>query len=241
MRVQRVLCEGPGDASRGDIVALPGDKVRHLREVLRLRDGAPLEITDGAGATAPAALVPGGAELCGEWVAVPRPSPVHLHPCVSKGRKLDFVVEKATELGVEEITPVISARTERRWDAEAVARRLERWRSISHAALEQSHGAWLPRVGVPVDFADLVARERGLLLDPSGSAAEWGSDLAMRLLVGPEGGFSDREKAEAEARGWGLGRLGPTVLRTETAAVVGVALAAFGHAEWIRAGRDGQD
>lgn len=225
MRLPHVLCEGASGVTPGEPVALSPAAARHLRSVLRLRDGAPLSVTDGRGSLCKGVLGRDGIRITSEWVGSPRPSDLVLHPGVSKGRKLDLVVEKATELGVAEITPVITARTERHRESATSGAKVDRWRAIARSALEQSRGAWLPSIGVPVSISDALSAGRGVLLDPSGASVDWGARRAARLAVGPEGGFSDEELEEAEGAGWDIRSLGSTVLRTETAAIVGAALA----------------
>lgn len=224
MRRPHVLCEGASGVAPDEVVALPPTPSRHLRSVLRLRDGAPLSVTDGRGSVCEGVLGRDGIRITSEWLRNPRPSSLVLHPGVSKGRKLDFVVEKATELGVAEITPVITARTECRRESGVSGARVDRWRTIARSALEQSRGAWLPEIGAPVPISDALLAGRGVLLDPSGALADWGSGHVPRLVVGPEGGFSDEELEEAKDAGWDIRSLGSTVLRTETAAIVGAAL-----------------
>ena len=209
----------------GAVVELAAVDERHLRTVLRLRDGAALSLTDGAGAVADAVLVPAGAEAS-RWRRVAPPPDVTVHPAVSKGGKLDLVVEKATELGVRRVAPVLCDRSERRWDAAQRAARRDRWRTIARAALAQSRGAWLPEVAAPRPLADVLgAGAPGLLLHPGGGTVDWTSAAAARVAVGPEGGFTDDEVTLARDAGWSVGGLGPRVLRTETAAVVVATLA----------------
>ncbi len=209
----------------GAVVPLAVGDERHLRTVLRLRDGAVLSLTDGAGAVADAVLAADGAEAT-RWRTVAAPPAVTVHPAVSKGGKLDLVVEKATELGVRRIAPVLCERSERRWDAAQLAARRDRWRVIARAALAQSRGAWLPDVAVPLPLPDVLDDgPPGLLLHPGGGTVDWAATVAARVAVGPEGGFTDDEVTLARDAGWWVGGLGPRVLRTETAAVVVASLA----------------
>jgi 16S rRNA (uracil1498-N3)-methyltransferase len=229
MRIPHVvvdLARLPGDPppSAGTVALDPAD-ARHLRTVLRLRDGAVLSLTDGAGCVADAILVPDGADVT-LWRTEPPPPEVTVHPAVSKGAKLDLVVEKATELGVRRIVPVLSERSERRWDADQRAVRSARWTAVARAALAQSRGAWLPAVTEPTTLPELLDdADPGLLLHPGGARVDWGTACAARVAVGPEGGFTDNEVSAARAAGWHVGTLGARVLRTETAAVVAAALA----------------
>ncbi len=227
MRVPHVLV--PGER-RGGERALPPAADHHLRRVLRLRPGAAITVTDGAGGFAPAVLTGSGAEV-GAWQDVPREAVVTLHPALTKGAKLDLVVEKATELGVGAVRPVVCERSERRWDGERAAAALRRWEAVAAAALTQSGSVWLPTLSAPLALGDVVSSGTGVLLDPAGRSGEeaLGETRPLALLTGPEGGFTDGERTLAEAHGWTSVRLGNLVMRAETAAVVGLALVQAAH------------
>lgn len=215
MRVPHVVVD-----DRGPSIALASEADRHLRRVLRLRDGAAVSVTDGRGGTADAVLVPGGLEVS-EWAAAPEPPRVVLWAAIGKGSRFDLVVEKATELGIAAIRPLLCARGERH---EAKHRR---WDAIARSAVEQSRGAWLPEVGEPVEIVDALATATGILLHPGagGGASLILASRPRHLAVGPEGGFTDTEVEAAFDAGWNVCGLGPRVLRTETAAVVAATLA----------------
>jgi 16S rRNA (uracil1498-N3)-methyltransferase len=149
---------------------------------------------------------------------------------------MDYAVQKAVELGVAAIVPVVSARSVARLDGARAARRVEHWRQIAVAACEQSGRNRLPQVFPPQDLALWLqapshARLRVLLApDAAGSLGDLTNPAgAVELLVGPEGGFTEEESAAALAAGFRALRLGPRVLRTETA---GVAMLAAMSALW---------
>jgi len=204
--------------------------LHHLRRVLRLRPGDPLTLTDGRGRHSPGVLTTDGV-VTEKWSsAVERPQ-VTLYVAVSKGSKVDFVVEKATEIGVAAIVPVMCERSERRPDKARSEARVQRWRTIAVSALEQSRGVWLPEIAGPEAFDDAVGEVCGrsaVLLHPGagGGAAGILGAAPASVAVGPEGGFTDGEVATARSRGWRVCGLGDRVLRTETAAIVAAALAA---------------
>ena len=225
----------PGVVDVGvDAVTVDGDDGHHLARVLRLAAGDRLTATDGVGHVwdATVAGVRGGRvdlALVGER-AVPRAVPavtvVHGLP---KGRKLDDVVQRLTELGVERIVPATTVRSEVALDEARAAKAVDRWRRIAKAAAEQSRRAWLPEVGAVTSWNAALAGARGIIcweqaVDPLGPAVdrlrEHGVD-AVVAAVGPEGGLT---ADEARAGGLPPVRLGDTVLRTETAAVVAAAL-----------------
>lgn len=216
MRVPHVVID-----DHGPFVVVPRGTDHHLRRVLRLQDGAVVTVTDGRGEVADAELVPGGLQV-GTWRPASGGAPrVVLWASIGKGAKFDLVVEKATELGVASIRPLVCARGER-----STAKR-SRWEAIARSALEQSRGGWLPEIGAPLAFADAVRSARGVLLHPGagGGASTFMRTRPRDVAVGPEGGFTDDEIALAVASGWTVCGLGPRVLRTETAAVVAAALA----------------
>jgi 16S rRNA (uracil1498-N3)-methyltransferase len=216
---------------------LESAELHYLRDVLRLRRGARVEIFDGEGQsfmTDVAVIGPSGAELVlREAVARPIESPLALTlgVAVAKASKLDWVVEKATELGVTRIVPFASERTIAA--VERAAGRIDRWRRIASAAAAQSGRSRCPDVGAIVTFAKLLslaaAHDRALLFSPGASASlaepAGGAVRTAVVVTGPEGGFSATEVARAIESGSVLAALGPRVLRAETAAIAAVALA----------------
>lgn len=188
------------------------DSRHHLSRVLRLRDGDPLSVTDGAGRWRPCRLVGSEVEPDGEVVVTTRPSPpITVAFALTKGDKPELVVQKLTELGVDHIIAFRAARSVVRWDDDRAAAHLDRWRAISRAAVEQSRRCWLPEIGPIGDVADLV-RIGAARVDRGGSPPSLSRSV---VAVGPEGGWSDEERdrlPQAVA-------LGPHVLRAETAAL----------------------
>lgn len=218
------------------LVPATDESLHHLCRVLRLRDEAELSLTDGAGGHATGRLTATGSSVAileGEWNHTPRPAALELCAGISKGAKLDLVVEKATEIGVTRIVPVMCRRSERRWTESEREGRVERWRRVAAAALEQSRGLWLPEVADVVDFDEFVGRPpiegpcSGLIFVPGAARAEFDSAGARRLLVGPEGGFDPTELDAAGRAGWRQAGLGDNILRAETAAIAVVALKKF--------------
>lgn len=209
--------------------ALPGDVAHHVGTVLRARAGDRLILSDGRGLECEALVVAvqGRAVLveAGPGRTNPRePSRrVEVAFALPKGARTEWLFEHGTEVGIAAFRPVRSARS-----GEAGAGRGERWQRIVAAALGQCGRARLPTVHPAVDLAALL-RDPGLpgeriLADPSGPPLGPAQSAHALLLVGPEGGFTPSEQAEARAHGFvprGLGRL---VLRTETAVLVGAAL-----------------
>jgi 16S rRNA (uracil1498-N3)-methyltransferase len=224
--------DGPGR------LRVDGPAGHHLGAVLRVRVGEPVSLTDGRGALAQAVVTAVGRDVVDVEVDDPvrRPAPrpaVTVLQALPKGRKLDDVVQRLAEVGVDRLVPVVTARTVKRVDGGAKEARLrDRWQAVARAAAEQSRRAHLLAVDEVASWAEATAGEvRGLVLHerattPLGRAAAAlaaGADEHDELLVavGPEGGFEDRE---VEASGLVPVRLGATILRTETAGVVGAAL-----------------
>jgi 16S rRNA (uracil1498-N3)-methyltransferase len=212
----------------------------HLVRVLRMQRGDELVVFDGAGhehAATIAAIRAERVELRIGAALVPAaesPLAITLAQGVSRGERMDYAIQKATELGVARIAPLLCERSVVKLDASQAARKLEHWRGIAVAAAEQCGRATVPEVAAPCRYAEHVAAAgtpaprawRGVLAP---GAAHGPGDLpagltAIELLIGPEGGLSDEELRLAELRGYAPLRLGPRVLRTETAAAAAIAV-----------------
>lgn len=229
--------EGAGD---GDVVPVPDAARHHLRRVLRLAEGAPLSVTDGSGRSGDAVLTDDGARLVGPVaVAAPLVPRLILAQALSKGRRAEDAVRAACELGVERVIPVVAARTQGRPDERAASALVARWEAVAVAALEQSRGAWRAEVGRPVavdvlatrmpDALQLVAVPGAPAL-PSVVGAARPDEVVV--AVGPEGGWSPEELAAFAAAGWRAVGLGPSVLRTEHAGPIAVAVLAAILGRW---------
>jgi 16S rRNA (uracil1498-N3)-methyltransferase len=227
----------PAPVEQGALVALPATAASHVARVLRLRSGAPLVLFDGRGHD----------WLCeiesveGERVQVrvverrpglaPSPLRITLVQAVSRGERMDWTLQKATELGVAVITPVISMRSVVRLDDEQAAKRLRHWQGVVTAACEQSGRSLLPDLREPRELGEFLGGSprsgQRLVLSPAGPASLAGLasvSAHVELLVGPEGGLDDTEISAATRAGFMPVRLGPRVLRTETAAVAALAV-----------------
>ena len=195
-----------------DEPVLTSDARHHLERVRRLRAGAVLTVTDGRGQWRSCRLGDGRLEPDGPVEAVARPDPpITIAFALTKGEKPELVIQKLTELGVDRIVPFRAARSVVRWDDRRAAANTERWRAIARAALEQSHGCWLPEIADVADLDDLV-RLGAVRADRHGSAPSLARSV---VAVGPEGGWTDTERERLpDAIG-----LGSQVLRAETAAL----------------------
>jgi 16S rRNA (uracil1498-N3)-methyltransferase len=229
----------PGDAIRSGRIRLRGKELRRLRDVLRLHPGALIEVFDGAGglwAAEVEVVAPTTAELRVLHAVERRtesPLCLTLAVAVAKAAKLDWVVEKTTELGVARIVAFFSERTVPERDAGG--RRLARWRRIAESAAAQSGRSACPSVDEIGDLSDVLrlcrSHERAVLFweEADRPLATGGDESPHRVLLitGAEGGFTQREAAAALASGCTVVRLGPRILRAETAAVTAVSLAQF--------------
>lgn len=189
------------------------DDAHHLFRVLRLRDGEVVTVTDGRGAWRATQVSGGALRPVGDVVHEPAPRTAVIATAVPKGDRLEWMVQKLTELGATEIVLVDCARSVVRWDAARAAKQLTRLERVVREAACQSRRVWLPALTGPVPFAEAAARPGMALADPDGDGPVTAD--VDGLLVGPEGGFTDDEEAAATRRV----RLTDTVLRVETAAV----------------------
>ena len=214
---------------------LPDDAAHHLAQVLRARAGDALVLFDGRGGEYEAEILLAERRRVRVRItahrAVDRESKLELRlaQCVSKGERMDYTLQKAVELGVAQLVPLLSARSVVKLDAERWDKKLEHWRGVIVSACEQSGRTRVPSLA-PVQKLEhwLAASDDGdlrLILAPGAGATLRTLPAASRisLLVGPEGGFSDDEVVLAQRHGFVALGLGPRVLRTETAGVAALA------------------
>ena len=196
----------------------------HLASVLRLRDGETVSATDGRGGWRMCRFAAGGSLVAeGPAGSCHRPVPA---VCVAfapvKGDRTEWAVQKLTELGVDRISLMHTERSVVRWEGARADSHLRKLRVVARQAVMQSRGLWMPSVDGVIDFEDAAALPGAVVAEPGGSPI---SLAASTVLVGPEGGWSDRERTAAAGR---TVSLGAGVLRTETAAVAaGVLLTAL--------------
>ena len=236
MRLTRVHVSEP--LTPGHRHTIEGDAANHIMRVLRLRPGDPLALFDGRGGEhaarveaflKDAVIVEVGGHSA---TAVESPLSLTLAQGVSRGERMDWVVQKATELGVAGIVPVLTERTVVRLDAKHSERKLLHWRGIAVAACEQSGRTRIPDIVPPRELHEFLRQSNQapavrLLLSPSGTLhidEVRLSDGGMIVLIGPEGGLTEAEQRAALDAGFQAVRLGPRVLRTETAAVAALTL-----------------
>ena len=225
------------------IAQVRGTEFRHLQRVLRLREGDHVTVFDDTGTEHTGivtSLSPRVAVVRVTASTVPRresPLALTLYQGIPKGRKMDLVVEKATELGVHTLVPFTSAFSLGA-GAGAAAKR-ERWQRIAVAAAKQSGRTGIPSVAAPAPFAEVITactHDLRLLFFEGAATISFDAvpqsprpPASIAVVVGPEGGFSRDEVDAAREAGFAVVDLGPRILRTETAALVAVTLA---QARW---------
>ncbi|MCC6473227.1 MAG: 16S rRNA (uracil(1498)-N(3))-methyltransferase [Burkholderiales bacterium] len=221
------------DLACGREVALSAAARRHAA-ALRLREGDAVILFDGRGGEYAARLERAGHErLVARTLAfagVERESPLRIRLAVglSAGERMDYLVQKATELGAAAIVPLLTERCVVRLDAERAARRLEHWRAIAIAACEQCGRNRIPEIGAIAPLDELLrapAQGERLVLDPEARhrLGDVPRSQTVVLLAGPEGGLSQGERDRAAAAGFMPIRFGPRTLRTETAPLAALA------------------
>lgn len=223
----------------GAVIELDAGAARHVSQVLRMKTGAEIVLFDGRGGEYPAVIQncsrAGVSVALGEHRAIERESPVAitLWHGLCRGERMDIVIQKATELGVVIIQPVLCERSVVKLDEKRAAKKLAHWRNIAVSACEQSGRNRVPEINQPVPFASLVETAEScahaVLLHPDGTtslaAIMRKAGSSMTLCTGPEGGFSDAERAAAQTAGMSVATLGPRILRTETAPLAALAVA----------------
>jgi 16S rRNA (uracil1498-N3)-methyltransferase len=215
----------------GTIVELPRDSASHLAKVLRARAGDELILFSGDGREFLGAVetVRGSrvTAAIGNGAAVDRESPlaVTLVQCVPRGDRMDFIVQKATELGVTRIVPVLSQRSVVRLDAAQAESKAVHWRAVAVNACEQCGRNRVPLIEAPSALIGYLGTSTSasprLVLEPDMEAHDALAVIegAVEIAIGPEGGFAPEELAAFRLAHFARVRLGPRILRTETAAI----------------------
>jgi 16S rRNA (uracil1498-N3)-methyltransferase len=228
----------PDELAADSELWLTGERAKYVTRVLRLKMEDTIVMFDGNGDQYGAAIKAFAKDRVLLQVGdrqisdVESPLSIRLVQGVSRGGRMDVVVQKATELGVHGISPVITEFSVVKLGGERAARRLEHWQKICRSACEQCGRNTLPEINMPQMLGDWLDnhpcdKATRIMLDPecgeSISALE-APESNVILLVGPEGGMSDTERVRCEASGFRSVSLGPRVLRTETAALAGISV-----------------
>jgi len=223
----------------GTELRLGREQTHYLGRVLRLNDGDALTVFNGDNGEFVARIVSLGKndaviriEATLE-VETESPLKIHLVQGISRGERMDFVVQKATELGVKRITPVLTEYGVVKLDPSRATKRCDHWQGVANSACEQSGRIRPPLIDTPVDLnswfgAGAKEADTDLILRPGATVALSSITAPVTkvcLLIGPEGGFSETEYEDATITGFAAVSLGPRVLRTETAALTAIAVA----------------
>lgn len=234
-----------GSAQAGQSLSLPASFAHYLSRVLRLEAGQKVEICDGKGHQWLALLTSSDAlhvELEVPLEATSLPFQLHLVQALAKAERFEWVLQKATELGVTELIPCLTERTIVKLDPKRAQKKMLRWQRVVQEAARQSERATVPSIASPTRLQDITSSlPPGLpwvvcaAREPDRTLRRWidehPSITEAACFIGPEGGFSDEELAWLEAQGATCVSLGPLVLRTETAAVTLTSIIQFeyGH------------
>lgn len=219
----------------GTPLVLPEAKRHHLITVLRKRAGDRLVVFNGDGAEYEARLVRADRKQAEAEISTARrperesPVAITLIQAIARGDRMDFALAKAVELGVTRIEPVFSERGQVKLEGERLAKKTEHWQRVVESAAEQSGRLICPALAAPMTVADRIGRPIdaaiGLMLAPEAGTglAELSPKASAALIIGPESGLSNAEITAAETAGWQGLRLGPRILRTETAGMAALA------------------
>ena len=232
MRRTRSFVDAPLEAGR--LVPLPPESRPHLTKVLRLRTGDEVTLFNGDGYDYSARLTDAGPNLSAQILArnsataAEADVSITLVQALARGEKMDWIIQKATELGVKRVMPVSTQRSEVRLDAERADKRLAHWLKVAKSACEQCGRARIPTIDAPrpLHAACDIASDLRVFFDPDSNTRLAGINLHMRTIaiaIGPEGGFDDQERALLGRAGWQQLRLGARILRTETAGLAAIA------------------
>ena len=236
MRVPRLWI--PATLSRDATVPLPAETVHYLRSVLRLAVGAEVVVFDGEGIECRGVIArlgrqDGAVHLTEAPFEPQRESPlaITLLQGISRGERMDWVMQKAVELGVARIVPVLCARTGVHLSGERAAKRQAHWQGILAHAAAQCGRARLPALAAPLALTGAVAlaaqdTDLQLMLEPTAGLGpnERPAPASVALLIGPEGGLDSDEQRFAREGGFVGIRLGPRILRTETAGLAAISV-----------------
>ena len=220
----------------GDELVLPEATTNHIVRVLRLEPGDLFHLFNGDGHDYPTEILSlekrGAKARVISRMALANESPLRIHvfQSIARGEKMDWILQKATELGVSAFTPMVSERTEVKLDQERSEKRLAHWRGVIRSACEQSGRATIPSVHAPIAINRLhvgTGTQQSFYLQPGSGlrVAELQPATASELIlaIGPEGGFSERDSHLLQTAGFHGVTLGPRILRTETAGIAVIA------------------
>ncbi|WP_397450421.1 16S rRNA (uracil(1498)-N(3))-methyltransferase [Pseudomonas sp. NA-150] len=232
MRLSRFFIDAPLSIGEHE---LPEAQAHYIGRVLRMAEGDALQLFDGSGSEFRGTLLEVGkkrvrVQLSEQFAGqIESPLKIHLGQGLSRGERMDWAIQKATELGVSEITPIVSERCEVRLKDERAEKRQLHWQQIAISACEQCGRSVVPVIHPPLALSEWLKQTEAdlkLVLHPvSEPMTSHAKPATLAFLIGPEGGLNDAEVEQAQDAGFHAARLGPRVLRTETAPVVALSVA----------------
>ncbi|GAB3283073.1 16S rRNA (uracil(1498)-N(3))-methyltransferase [Parahaliea aestuarii] len=232
MRIPRIYTGQ--DLGEGLSLALESGPAAHVARVLRMGEGDALVLFNGDGSDYPATITRSDKRSVEVTLGAPAPtateSPlaVELGIGISRGDRMDWVLQKATELGVSAVVPLFTERCEVKLKGERAEKKVQHWRQVVISACEQCGRSRLPRLDAPRSLdewlTDCTAERRFVLHHRAGPAGASATPDSVALTVGPEGGLSEAEISACESAGFEPLTLGPRVLRTETAPLAALAI-----------------
>jgi 16S rRNA (uracil1498-N3)-methyltransferase len=228
-------------------LSLSGEEAHHCTEVMRCRAGDRIIVFDGAGTEADAEILSTGkgtVALAAKLVSQSArpPACLTLGQAIPKGKNMDLIIQKATELGASRIVPLLSERTVVQLDGDDLAKKQDKWQRVAIEACKQCGQNWVPEVAEPVSVEQFVKKttDRFRLIAAISPSArtlkeiltDWQDDHGIRpgaatLLVGPEGDFTPAEVSLALGAGFSPLSLGPIILRSETAAIYTLSITGY--------------
>ena len=233
MRIPRFYC--PDLSAVDEVIKLPPDAHRHAVQVLRLKVGAVVRLFNDVGLEVEASLhaVTKRESMATLLTAVPSdnesPLSLTLIQGISRGERMDYTLQKAVELGVNRIVPVITQRCNVQLSGQRADKKFGHWQGVIISACEQSGRCILPKLDPIITFDEMIKEFSSgsrLILEPTAVAGfkALPTQTDTKLLIGPEGGFNDLEVESAVNKGFQAIQFGPRILRTETAAVAALAV-----------------
>lgn len=219
-------------------IELDSQAAQHLVKVLRMKEGDKVRLFDGSGAFFPAELIQTSkksvlVETQSKELSVSEsPLATHIGQVMSRGDRMDYAIQKSTEMGVNQITPLTSERCEVKLNSERSDKRVKHWQQVAISAAEQCGRATVPVINPVMPMADWVNSCEGLSLVLHHRDTQQLSSLpkpdSVNILIGPEGGLSEQEIQLAQDKDFISTTLGPRVMRTETAPVT-----VLGIVQWL--------
>lgn len=233
MRIPRIY--HPAPLAVAQTIELTAEAANHVARVLRMPVAAKLILFNGDGQQYAGTIsVIGKRNVqvkvhAAEHKSLESPLTIHLAQAVARAEKMDWILQKATELGVSSITPLITERSGVKLDAERWQKRQHHWEAVIVSACEQCGRNRLPSVIQPQEFTTFIMQSHTgtkLILAPDAATPlpSAVSEQTVTILIGPEGGFSEHELQQAQQAGFSATQCGPRILRTETAAIATIAI-----------------